>query len=104
MRGPLPRYRPECPAPFLAQAEKLAQQRTAPYQLRQRARLVLLLPQQPLVANIEVAEQAQLHRRSVQRWRCRWAQGDFCLEDKPGRGRKAGFSPPGPRAGEGGGL
>lgn len=104
MRGPLPSYRPEFPAPFLAQAEKLAQQRTAPYQLRQRALLILLLSQQPLVSNIEAAERVQLHLRSVQRWRCRWAQGDFCLEDKPGRGRKAGFSPPGPRAGQGGGL
>jgi transposase len=89
LRGPLPSDRPECPSPFLAQAEKLAQQRTAPYQVRPRALLVLLLYQQPLVSNREAVERVQRHRRSVQRWRCRWAQGDVCLEDKPGRGRKA---------------
>jgi hypothetical protein len=101
MRGPLPSYRPEFPSTFLEQAEKLAQQRTATYQVRQRARLVLLLPQQPLVSNIEAAEWVQLPLRSVQRWRCRWAAGDFSLEDELGRGRKAVFSPPGPRAGQG---
>jgi hypothetical protein len=35
----------------------------------------------------------QLHLRSVQRWRRRWATGDFSLEDEPGRGRKAIFPP-----------
>src|SRR5262249_683365 len=29
----------------------------------------------------------------VQRWRRRWAQGDFSLEDETGRGRKADFPP-----------
>src|SRR6266545_1228921 len=99
MRGPRPSYRPEFPSTFLEQAAKLAQQRTAPYQIRQRALLVLLLHRQPLVSNIEAADGVQLHLRSGQRWRCRWAQGDFSLEDEPGRGRKAGVSPAGPRVG-----
>src|SRR5437773_2517129 len=93
MRGPLPSYRPEFPSTFLEQAEKIAQQRTVQYQLRQRATLVLLLHQHPLVSNLEAAEWVQLHLRSVQRWRRRWATGDFSLEDEPGRGRKAAFSP-----------
>ena len=101
MRGPLPSYRPAFPATFLEQAAQIAHQRTVQYQLRQRATLVLLLHQQPLVSNIEAAERVQLHLRSVQRWRRRWAKGDFSLEDEPGRGRKADFSPPGPRAGQG---
>jgi transposase len=92
------------PSTFLEEAEKIGRQRTAPYQLRQRAALVLLLSQQPLVSNIEAAKQIQLHPCSVQRWRRRWAQGDFYLEDKPGRGRKADFSPSRPRAGQGGRL
>lgn len=104
MRGPLPSYRPVFPSTFLEEAAKIVRQRTVPYQLRQRAGLVLLLSQQPLVSNIEAAQQVQLHPCSVQRWRRRWAQGDFCLEDKPGRGRKAEFSPSGPRAGQGGRL
>jgi hypothetical protein len=104
MRGPLPSHRPVFPATFLEHAEKIARQRTVPYQLRQRATLVLLLSHQPLVSNIEAAEQVQLPLCSVQRWRRRWAQGDFSLEDKPGRGRKADFSPSRPRAGQGGRL
>jgi hypothetical protein len=31
-----------------------------------------------------------LHPNSVRLWRRRWAEGDFTLEDEPGRGRKAG--------------
>jgi transposase len=65
---------------------------------------VLLLSQQRLVANLEAATQVQLHACSVQRWRRRWAQRDFSLDDKPGRGRKADVSPAGPCAGQGGRL
>ena len=104
MCGPLPSYRPEFPPTFLEQAAKIAGQRTVSYQLRQRVALVLLLAQQPLVSNSEAAQQVQLHPRSVRRWRYRWATGDFSLDDKPGRGRKADFSPAGPRAGQGGRL
>ena len=102
MRGPLPSYRPEFPPTFLEQAEKLAWQRTVPYQVRQRAALGLLLAHQPLVSNSEAAQRVQLHPRSVRRWRHRWATGDFSLDDKLGRGRKAAFSPAGPRVGQGG--
>src|SRR5215831_5569424 len=101
MRGPLPRHCPVFPSTFLEEAAKIARRRTVPSQLQQRATLVLLLAQQPLVSNIEAAKQVQLHPCSVQRWRRRWAQGDFDLEDKAGRGRKAAFSPSGPRPGQG---
>lgn len=104
MRGPLPSYRPEFPATFFEQAQEIARQRTVKYQLRQRATLVVLLQQQPFLSNIEAAQWVQLHPRSVQRWRRRWAKGDFSLEDEPGRGRKADFSPAGPRSGQSGGL
>jgi len=101
MRGPLPSYHPAFPSTFLEQAEEIAQQRTVQYQLRQRATLVLLLQQHPFVSNVEAAERVQLHLRSVQRWRRRWATGDFSLEDEPRRGREATFSPLGPCRGQG---
>ena len=104
MRGPLPSYRPVFPVTFLEHAEKIAGQRTVPYQLRQRATLVLLLHYQPLVSNGEAAQRVQVPLCSVQRGRRRWAQGDFSLDDKAGRGRKADFSPSGPCAGQGGCL
>ena len=104
MRGPFPSYRPEFAPTFLEQAATIAWQRTVPYQRRQRAALVLLLSPQPLVSKSEAAQRMQLQPRSVRRWRHRWATGDFSLDDKPGRGRKADFSPAGPRTGQGGRL
>ena len=104
MRGPFPSYRPEFPPTCLEQAAKIAWQRTVPYQWRQRAALVLLVSQQPRGSNSAAAQRVQRQLRSVRRWRHRWATGDFALDDKPGRGRKAAFSPAGPRTGQGGRL
>src|SRR4029450_11329522 len=104
MRGPLPSHGPVFQSTFLEGAEKIVRQRTVPYQLRQRAALVLLLSQQPLVSNIEAATQVQLHAWPVQRWPRRWTRAHFPREDKPGRGRNADFSPSGPCARQGGRL
>ena len=51
MSGPLPLYRPLFPAAFVEQAQGIVRQRTVAYQLRQRARLVLLLQADPLLSN-----------------------------------------------------
>ena len=95
MPGPSPTYHPCFPFAFLEQARQMVRQRTIKFQLRQRAVLVLLLHEQPLLSNVEAGRWAQLHPDSVRHWRRRWAQGDFSLEDEPGRGRKAVFSPSG---------
>jgi hypothetical protein len=95
MPGPSPTYRPCFPLAFLEQAHQMVRQRTIKFQLRQRAVLVLLLHEQPLLSNIEAGRWAQLHPDSVRHWRRRWSQGDFSLEDEPGRGRHAVFSPSG---------
>jgi hypothetical protein len=36
---------------------------------------------------VEAATHVGLHPDSVRHWRQRWATGDFCLRDEPGRGR-----------------
>lgn len=95
MPGPSPSYRPDFPPDFLAQARALIRRRTVKYQLRQRAELALLLHHQPLLSNPEAAARVKLHPNSVRTWRKRWADGDLTLQDEPGRGRKAEFSPPG---------
>src|SRR5271157_89418 len=69
--------------------------RTVAVQTVQRFRLVLLLHEQPSLGNDEAAEAVGLSARQVQRWRSRWATGDFSIEDHSGRGRKAAFSPSG---------
>jgi hypothetical protein len=95
MPGPRPSFRPEFPPEFLARAQALIRRRTVRFQLRQRARSVLVLHQQPILSNPEVASRVQLHPNSVRTWRKRWAGGDYTLEDEPGRGRPPLFSPPG---------
>jgi Homeodomain-like domain len=95
MPGPAPLYHPVFPPDFLEQAEQLVRQRTIPYQLRQRATLVLLLHQQPLLSNPQAGAQVHLHPNSVRLWRRRWANGHLSLEDETGRGCKPHFSPSG---------
>jgi hypothetical protein len=96
MPSPSPHYRPSFPAEFLAEARRLVVARTAASHLRQRPRLVLLLHQQPLICNVDLAARLDLHPNGVRRWRQRWAGGNFTFQDAPGRGRKPTFSPAGP--------
>jgi hypothetical protein len=56
---------------------------------------VLLFQEQPSLRNEDAAEAIGLSHRQVQRWRSRWASGDFSIEDLAGRGRKPAFSPSG---------
>jgi hypothetical protein len=95
MPGPSPHYRPIFPADLVEHARGLVRQRTVAYQLRQRARLVLLLQDDPLLSNSRAAAEVHLHPNAVRYWRRRWALGEFCLTDTPGRGRQSGFSPAG---------
>ena len=79
----------------LQEAVATVHRRTVAVQTVQRFRLVLLLHEQPALGNDEAAKVVGLSARQVQRWRSRWAAGDFTIEDHPGRGRKAAFSPVG---------
>ena len=98
MPGPSPAYRPNFPDDLVEQARGIVRQRTVAYQLRQRATLVLLLQADPLLSNVKAATEVHLHPNAVRYWRRRWAHGEFRLADVPRRGRKARFSPPGPRS------
>jgi len=93
MSGLPPAFCPIFPADFLEQARQATGRRTIRFQLRQRAALALLLHQQPHLSNVAAGDQVGLHPDSVRYWRRRWAQGDFALDDRPGRGRKPVFSP-----------
>ena len=99
MRGPRPA---SCtfPADFLQEAHQSVRRRTAAVQTVQRFRLVLLLHENPTLANEIAAQRVGLSLRQVQRWRQRWGQGDFSVADREGRGRKATFSPDGSRLGD----
>ena len=96
MRGPRP---VPCTFPdgFLQEAINTVGRRTVSVQDVQRFRLVLLLHKRPSISHEEAAETVGLSARQVQRWRRRWADGDFSIEDYPGRGKKPTFSPGGSR-------
>src|SRR5258708_29141944 len=95
MPGPLPA---PCTFPddFVQDALETVRRRTAAVQVVQRYRLVLLLHELPSLRNEDAAEAVGLSPRQVQRWRSRWAAGDFSIEDLSGRGRQPAFSPFGP--------
>ena len=95
MPGPLPT---PCTFPddFVQDALETVRRRTAAVQVVQRYRLVLLLHELPSLRNEDAAEAVGLSPRQVQRWRSRWAAGDFSIDDHPGLGRKPAFSSAGP--------
>jgi hypothetical protein len=94
MPGPVP-ARCNFPADFVQDAHDTVRRRTVALQVVQRCRLVLLFQEQPNLRNEQAAVAVGLSPRQVQRWRSRWASGDFSIDDLPGRGRKPDFSPSG---------
>jgi len=100
MRGPVPISHPNFPPDFLDHARRIVRQRTVCHYQWQRATLVLLLHEQPLVSNGEAAAQGHLPPNSVRLWRRRWANGAFSLDDASGRGPKPRFSPSGRSGGQ----
>lgn len=93
MRGPQPTYQPAFSPEFLAEAQQIVRQRKVAAGRRQRAALVCFLHAEPGLSHVQAAVRVGMQTISVRRWRRRWASGDFSLEDRPGRGRKAVFSP-----------
>jgi len=83
------------PDDFVQVALDTVRRRTVAVQVVQRFRLALLLHEQPEMTNDQAAKEVGLSARQVQRWRSRWAAGDFSIEDQAGRGRKPVFSPSG---------
>ena len=92
MPGPVP-ARCTFPDDFVQDALDTVRRRTAAVQVVQRYLLVLLLHERPSLRNEEAADLVGLSPRQVQRWRSRWASGDFSIDDRSGRGRKPAFSP-----------
>ena len=104
MAGPEPIFRPTFPQEFLEEARAEVRRKTASHRSVQRSQLALLVHEHPDWDQERLGRQVGLSRRQVHRWRKRWSAGDFSLEDGVGRGRKADFSPSGPRFGQGSGL
>ena len=72
--------------------EKLVKDQLAENRIATRARMLLLRAEGK--RQMEVAETLKVHRNTVRLWEKRFrAEGLEGLRDKPGRGRKPGFSP-----------
>ena len=104
MSGPAPAFQPRFPQSFVDEAQRLVAQRVVALRRWQRARLVVLLHDNPKLSNVQAGRQVHLSDQAVRLWRRRWASRDFSLDDKPGRGRKPGFSPLRARSSQGNGL
>jgi hypothetical protein len=104
MPGPVPTFCPIVPEDFLRQARLELRRKTAPHQSVQRYQVAVLLHQEPHLPHEEAGRRVGLAGCQGRRWRKRWAAGDFAVVDAAGRGRKAVFSPAGPRVGQGSGL
>ena len=90
-----PLYHPIVTMEQLGEAEKITRQRKARHAQFQRARLVLLLYEEPDLDNAGLAKRLGQHPNWVRKWRKRWVTEGFSLEEKKGRGRKPHFSPSG---------
>jgi hypothetical protein len=79
----------------LAQAQKLAAARVAPFREVVRAKLTLIVAERPEISHAQAAKQLGLHPDTVYAWRRRWATEGWSLDDAPRSGRPRAFSPTG---------
>ena len=92
MHGPEPKYAVELTTEEEQALRKLANSRTAPYVKVMRARLLVAAHDHPEWSNLQIAQEAGCTRRSVRKWRRRWAE-TRSLEDLPRPGAPRRFSP-----------
>ncbi len=104
MAGPAPIYRPTFSEAQIAACRALLRRQSAPQAQAYRAKLALLLHDNPALDNEAAGRQLGKHANWVRYWRKTWATEGFRLVDKGGRGRKPAFSPSGGRDGQGAGL
>jgi transposase len=95
MLGRPPKYRPEFSPEEVSQARQVSRKWKSTNGKARRARLALLLAENPELSNTEAARMLGVHRNTVGNWCKRWEDDGFGLEDKPRSGRPRRFSPAG---------
>ena len=104
MAGPAPAYQPTFTAAEVALCQRTVRQHSAPQAQVCRARLALLLHDEPALDNVAAGRRLGKHENWVRYWRRAWATAGFRLADQPGRGRKPAFPPGAGRDRQGAGL
>jgi transposase len=94
MCGPLPHYQPQFTAHEIAQAREVVRQYHGSHAKVQRAKMVLVLAEDPSIGTPKLARLAGVHPNTAFKWRKRWTQEGFTLEDHPRRGRPLTFFAP----------
>lgn len=93
MPWPKPVHRVPLTEEQIALAQKVARQHSAPHRQVLRARLTLVLAEEPEVPHPEAAARTGLDYNTVYKWRRRWAEQGWSLDDAPRSGRPPSFSP-----------
>lgn len=104
MAGPPPMYQPTFSAAQLAACQAVTRRQSAPQAQVYRAKLALLLHEDPARDNVARGTHLGKHANWVRYWRKIWATEGFRLADRGGQGRKPAFSPAGGGHGQGAGL
>jgi transposase len=93
MPCPVPKYRPAFSSDELDRARDVVRRRNAPHSMVQRAKLALLLADDPAMTCAEAGRRLDLHPNTPRTWRRRWTTEGFSLEDRARSGRPREFSP-----------
>ena len=93
MPDPVPKYQPKLRASEVQKAKEVLRRRSSTHGQATRARLAVLLSENRAIENREAARLLGVHENTVRRWRKRWVEEGFSLEDKPRSGRPRSFSP-----------
>jgi transposase len=86
-------YNPTFSDEDIQKVRELCRRHSAPHTQVQRAKVALLLIENPGIHSAEVARRLAMHEQTVRKWRKRWTQRGFQLEDDPRPGRPRRFSP-----------
>ena len=104
MSGPAPTYQPRFTDEQVATCHHLIRRHSAPQAQVARAKLALLLHEDPALNNVAAGRRLDGHEHWVRYWRRIWATEGFRLSDRPGRGPKPRVAPPAGGNGGGPGL
>lgn len=77
----------------LMEAKLVAHSHHASHVKVTRARLALLLAENPTIHHTEAGKTLGIHEQTVLKWRRRWCKLGFSLDDSPRTGRPETFSP-----------
>lgn len=77
----------------IRQAQEVCRRHNSPQVRVLRARIALYLHEHPGALSPHVANALGVHEQTVRKWRKRWTQHGFSLEDLPRPGRPRRFSP-----------